>query len=397
MFASRDLLAVNSVMEKSLEAFQMALRQPFGQQGAVVHNISACLLLKDDNELLSEWIAYHYHTTKMRHLIVAVDPSSITSPAKIFEKWRQHSDLEILTWNDTDYMPESFLRDGFFIKPRRIAKDSNRSRWLRIPQCNKVDCSVTRDDKVRIANHRFRQVSFLSSCFKHHRDNGRTLTIHVDTDEYLVTNPLKRTGELRGMNVPSISEPGSILDYLKNMYDDTYMYGKINLPCMSMPRLLFGAVEDTKSTKAPPGYNPMRFETLRWHFHAAYDDKERNGQPKVIVDVSRVPLDDEMFTKLFSIHRPSKELCRTLPQIKFTDYTRFPITVAHFLGPWGRYNARNDSRRTSDLFQYKSEVHQGPDYFLTPWLQGFIDSIGTEAARILLEGYLSNTTVSVVR
>jgi hypothetical protein len=41
---------------------------------------SACLLIKDDNDILSEWIAYHYHVLKMRRLVVAVDPLSIESP-----------------------------------------------------------------------------------------------------------------------------------------------------------------------------------------------------------------------------------------------------------------------------------------------------------------------------
>ena len=51
------------------------------QQDDVKEDGSAfCLLIKDDNDLLSEWIAYHYHVFNMRRLIVAMDPTSKTSP-----------------------------------------------------------------------------------------------------------------------------------------------------------------------------------------------------------------------------------------------------------------------------------------------------------------------------
>eukprot|EP00535_Pseudo-nitzschia_heimii_P001226 CAMPEP_0197176734 /NCGR_PEP_ID=MMETSP1423-20130617/2556_1 /TAXON_ID=476441 /ORGANISM="Pseudo-nitzschia heimii, Strain UNC1101" /LENGTH=131 /DNA_ID=CAMNT_0042626143 /DNA_START=454 /DNA_END=846 /DNA_ORIENTATION=- len=33
-----------------------------------------CMLIKDDNDILDEWIGYHYHTMKMRKVVVAVDP-----------------------------------------------------------------------------------------------------------------------------------------------------------------------------------------------------------------------------------------------------------------------------------------------------------------------------------
>ena len=84
---------------------------------------SACLLIKDDNAILSEWIAYHYHTVNLRHLVVAVDPSSIESPASILNRWRQNTDLKVNYWNDTDYMPESFIDAGYF--PEEYLQDQS--------------------------------------------------------------------------------------------------------------------------------------------------------------------------------------------------------------------------------------------------------------------------------
>jgi hypothetical protein len=84
---------------------------------------SACLLIKDDNAILSEWIAYHYHTVNLRHLVVAVDPSSTELPASILNRWRQNTDLKVNYWNDTDYMPQSFIDTGYF--PEEYMQDES--------------------------------------------------------------------------------------------------------------------------------------------------------------------------------------------------------------------------------------------------------------------------------
>ena len=64
-------------------------------------HFSACLLIRDDNQLLSEWISYHYHTLKLRYLVIAVDPDSQTSPHNILQRW-QKTDLEVLEWSDAE-------------------------------------------------------------------------------------------------------------------------------------------------------------------------------------------------------------------------------------------------------------------------------------------------------
>jgi hypothetical protein len=84
-------------------------------------SFSFCVLLKDDNDILNEWIAYHYHTLNLRHLIVAIDPSSATSPSSLFETWRTvFGDIRIDEWNDDDYMPEYFLKGKYDLVPSFI-------------------------------------------------------------------------------------------------------------------------------------------------------------------------------------------------------------------------------------------------------------------------------------
>lgn len=101
---------------KKRQAYRKAKRPFVGEQSKLSlspkADLSACLLVKDDNDILSEWIAYHYHALNMRFLIVAVDPHSIQSPSSILAKWKLLTDLEIIEWNDEMYMPQYFLKNG---------------------------------------------------------------------------------------------------------------------------------------------------------------------------------------------------------------------------------------------------------------------------------------------
>jgi hypothetical protein len=380
------------------------------------NTFSACLLIKDDNDILNEWIAYHYHVLNLRHMIVAVDPSSATSPGGILQTWRNLTDLEVTEWSDEDFMPVDFLEKGYHIPPRFINGDANKSAWHNGDE----DEATVKADRLKISNHRFRQVTFLSACLRQHRKEHRTWTIHIDTDEYVVVNPMLRrqqekeqpqqrqrldTEQRQHMDIaiPSIAEPNAILTVLQQVQHDAKLQKQANYPCISMPRLLFGSVEQSKSaisttnmtttidgtTSASNAFNTSLFETLRWKNHAAWTDKDRNAQPKVIVDVSAVDMDDEMFQpKAFSIHRPSKKLCRTIDQLSFDMVERYPLTVNHYVGTRERYMARKDSRRNDRAYEFKAHVDAGSDDWIMTWLDGFVQEHGADEAMTLLQDYL---------
>jgi hypothetical protein len=80
-----------------------------------------CLLIKDDNDILSDWIADHYHVFRIRRLIVAVDPDRQTSPLEVLKHWggngnenengnlnNNYFDLNFTLWSDEDYTPAFF-------------------------------------------------------------------------------------------------------------------------------------------------------------------------------------------------------------------------------------------------------------------------------------------------
>lgn len=367
-------------------------------------SLSGCMLIKDDNQILNEWLAYHYYTTKLRYLIVAVDPSSETSPSDIWAKWRHLTDLQIIEWKDPDFLPQSFIEKGYHISPKDISGDAKKSKWHE----GHEDPAQVIADIMKINNHRFRQLSFYSRCLRHMREAMKTWVIHIDTDEYVVVNPLLRRNMNRYKNrsagrksiakleTPSLRTPSAIFEFFtKGVMIDEALLSKSNYPCVSLPRLLFGSTESS-ATNAKTAtvvetyeFEKNKFETLRWKYHTDFNDTDRNAQPKVIVDVSTVQTNDEMFQpKAFSIHRPSKRLCRRLDQMNLTQFQRFPLSVNHYIGSRERYFARNDTRRSERTYNFKSHVQNGvDDDWISDWLDGFIRYVGIDIAKELLDDY----------
>jgi hypothetical protein len=397
--------------------------------------VAACLLIKDDNEILGEWIAYHYFALNVRHLIVAVDPQSVTSPLSILQRWNPHlqgnhtqndnnnnntspmTTMDIQTWSDPDFMPQSFL------------EAANPANWS-APSSQETEEKEDNDDSQRkrqIENHRLRQVTFLSTCLNHFRSKNHTWVIHIDTDEYVIANPLLRSNQSSSNNnnnhtvwsIPSPSEPSSVYHILEQIRRNRQLHIRTKFPCISMPRLVFGSVEDEPNTNFSTlssdisisqtlhlpktildidhHFDTHRFETLRWRYHTHYNDTERNAQPKCIVDVSRVTNPrDRMFHNPFSIHRPSAILCRGIRHVQMYETDAFPLIVHHYTGSRERYFRRSDARRNEERFQAKANVRDGYDDFITAWLDGFIRFVGIDTARTVLPEYMRVATPSKV-
>ena len=314
---------------------------------------SFCLLIKDDNDILNEWIAYHYHTIKLRKLIVAVDPSSKTSPLEILQIWQKFFGLEFEIWNDKDFMPDYFLDGQYENVPRMIkVEDKNATKWQ--DDKDAADEEHLRQDYVEINNHRYRQAKFLQACSKSLQLANNTWTTHIDTDEYIVVNPTLRQYEKVGINetvpVPTTLESGTIFNFLQDLLVDDKVV--INWPCISMPRVLYGSLEDPYDEKDDKivfdTFRRSRFESLRWKYHVAYDNATLNKQPKVIMDMSGFP-PFNITRKAFSIHRPNMQLCRRQTQMDVENNWRYPLTVNHYVGSLERYNARDDPRRTQNV------------------------------------------------
>jgi Glycosyl transferase family 2 len=369
-------------------------------------SLAACLLVKDDNDIINEWLAYHYYTMKLRYLVVAVDPTSQSSPASIFQRWRRLTNMTIVEWSDENFVSQEFLQNGYHIPPSTVNGNAAKSKWH---QGHELPEQVIADITV-INNHRYRQLTFYTRCLRHMRRQNKTWVLHIDTDEYVVVNPFLRRNMQRfpdktfgpttvssssnsdRYGLPSTKTPSSIFNFFsKGMMTDDFMIQRSNHPCVSLPRLLFGSVEIT-GINIDLDYSSL--ETLRWKYHASFNDTERNARPKVIIDISKILPNDEILSSVpnnknvFSIHRPSKRLCRGFDKIDITLFNKFPLTINHYIGSKERYFARNDTRRSIRAYESKAYIQNNiDDNWINEWINGFIQYVGQNIAHQLLEQY----------
>lgn len=286
-----------------------------------------------------------YQVLGLRYMIVAVDAKSVTSPTSLLDKWRAIG-MTIEEWKDEMFMPDLYFQKAYHLQPRLVKIKKNKHKWL-----EGIDDPELKERYVHeIQDHRYRQIVFVSECAKRLREQNRTWMVHIDTDEYIVINPKLRKLERfnASIDIPPYVEGSIIPRLLSQMI--RLRWDTLNYPCVSLPRLLYGSVEDHPSIHKqtiPQYFNASRFETIRWKFHAKFDDSDLNKQPKVMIDVSAIPDNDKMLTegRVFSIHRPSQYLCRNQGQMNFSLTDFFPFSVNHYLGTFERFGARDDLRR----------------------------------------------------
>ena len=335
---------------------------------------SICLLIKDDNGLLNEWIAYHYHTIQLRTLIVAIDPSSETSPSPILQNWKEaFPNLHIEEWSDDRYMPDFFLNGQYDMVPRMIKWGDTGKKWMPSTNTNSTgtgssqqqgdaqheDASKLEQETFQhVNNHRYRQSLFLRECMHTLQEQNKTWMTHIDTDEYIVINPnLRKEGLAGNVTVPTKLCSSTIYKFLQ---DVVALNGVVvNWPCISLPRLLFGSIIDKEEGRRRRSvmmsmFNLSKFETYSWKYHTSFNNDKLNRSPKVILDVSGFPkrnTSQYAIRKVFSIHRPSIELCRKQGQMDFYNGRKYPISVNHYVGTYERYLSRQDPRRNINVSQ----------------------------------------------
>mmetsp|Transcript_953 Transcript_953/g.1878 ORF Transcript_953/g.1878 Transcript_953/m.1878 type:complete len:485 (-) Transcript_953:498-1952(-) len=372
---------------------------------------SACILIKDDNDKLPEWLGYHYTAIPLVYLIVAVDPTSKTSPAPILELWNRTTEMKILQWSDENFMPEGEELESLLDEiPVGLVKE-------------KAAINDEETDRIRkIKLHRVRQKQFLSSCLVHHKRNRRNWTMLIDTDEYLVFNKEDEDGNedilLNNYKSPTrtveayrlsiekrlkkIQSRRRRLPGVENSTVSSFIYPRRNgipwlvEPCMPLPRLFFGSKEspsEKNQEDVPKIFNGTKFDTLRYRKHAMKGAWDHNLYDKSIVDVSRIPWDK--FEMIYDPHRPLLP-CRKIrtPEydLMLSRITRFDQTllrVHHYLGSWDSYSSRDDSRRTKERYDQLGNVDYGDDNDIRPWIGKFVEVVGEESAKLLLQTKLN--------
>jgi hypothetical protein len=143
----------------------------------------------------------------------------------------------------------------------------------------------------------------------------------------------------------------------------TVLESKRRPACFQLPRLLFGGMEMTNSSTDGPLsnddasiWNRTQFETLRWHYHADWNDIPRHPLPKPLLDWRILRTDNQQMNDhrtnllkgVHSIHRPvrSQTIC---PRSAAFDQEDQDVAIHHYLGSAERFLARDDVRRTKEV------------------------------------------------
>jgi hypothetical protein len=286
--------------------------------------MAACLLVMDDNHLLIEWLAYHYHTLPLRYLVVAVDPRSRTSPQAILDRYAsQVTNLTIVSWKgDVAYVTAAELQQAQAHVRRYFGRDLSPA----------------------LLAHRARQRMFYYKCLEHVKAQGGHWTALVDTDEYVTLNyeTIRTYGRTE---IPPVTEPGSVLSFLHQEFQRPHTFPNISqTPCIQIPRIRFGARESSPSDvhrQVPAGFSGQSFGTLRWRQHASAANYNLNRISKTLIDLSRIHAAD--LQPIDSIHRPIRSFCghRKL-HIRKAEQV---LAIHHYSGTWEQYSFRDDARQ----------------------------------------------------
>jgi hypothetical protein len=299
--------------------------------------MAACLLVRDDNALIPEWIAHHYSILPLRDLVVAADLGSTEDIQWIQEKWSLL--LRVSIWNA--HTPHFLHRFG------------------------EIDQNET-------DNHQYlhRQRAFLTSCMEFFKRENKTWVALVDTDEYITLN------RDYGNYTP---KDKTVLQALKRHSPAS--------PCHGIPRLLFGALENITCKESEHVRKKLEqhslppLTTIRFVQHATKGAFYPSKWGKVLVNVKELSW-ESLQHKPKSSHRPLKECPKP-----FFHWNSSPIVVNHYLGSWERYSKRKDSRRSREAFEERASFNNGNncDTRMHEWIPVFIQQVGLERAHELLQ------------
>lgn len=342
-------------------------------------SFGACLMLKEDNDLLWEWLAYHYTVLPLRYVFVGSDLGNIHDPNDVLQRWTQaKTGLQFWIVNATQFI----FRFADFMA---IHKHE--------------------EDEKEFAHHYFihRQRGFVTTCTEFFRSMNVSWVTFIDSDEFLVLNRIGEDDEeyLRDSRnqsslyqlqyqlrqaLPPLSSPLTVRQVIDTLQSKK---GFSDVVCYTMPRLLYGALENRTcpaakdvNALARTSFNFSEMSTLRFVQTARRGDFSTGRFGKVLVDVSRLqPV--TLLTEPRNVHRPFVPECKRA-------VAHFPSSIFylnHYVGSWERYNSRKDARRSRELWEpraYKKQTGLVCDKGVHEWLPRFVQQVGMKRAQYLL-------------
>jgi hypothetical protein len=383
--------------------------QPFKLLPVLSRNeaFGACLMVKGDNDLLSEWIPYHYTLLPLRYLLVATDVGNTEDPRLVLEKWTaSNTDLRWWVRNVSEF--ENL--HGVF---SREQAESHYYRKKSGAQANGTD-----DPKmiqyVAHAHLVHKQKAMITYCTKFMKEKGIHWVSMYDTDEFLAINRMgmdnksegsdSRVGSVDTRNTTEGTEPFDEsygmrpnlppIDSNATVVDVINLFAKATQPlksCHTMPRVSFGAKENftcpgSEDVKAfaRENFDYNSLSTLRFQQHALKEDFSKNRFGKIFIDVSNIS-DQTLSVTPRNIHRPFGDECiRPVPV-----FQQSPFYLMHYAGGWERFKSKNDTRRGFEQWKELADVSDSTSCCqeeVYRWLPQFVAQVGPSRAKFLLGG-----------
>lgn len=366
----------------------------------------ACLMVKGDNDLLSEWIPYHYTLLPLRYLLVATDVGNSEDPTSVLKKWTTaNTDLHWWVLNVSEfetihgeYDPKK-AEENFYKKHAR-PESSNGT----------IDAKMIQD----VAHHHLvhKQNAMITYCTRFMKERGVHWVSLYDTDEFLAINRMgtveqrerrdsreNRTAtrnttketqvldEIYGIrpNLPPIESNATVVDIINSLESARHPLKS----CHTMPRVSFGAKENftcpgSEGVKAfaNENFDSHPLSTLRFQQHAVKEDFSKNRFGKVMMDVSNIS-DQTLSKRPKNIHRPFGDECiRPIP-----IFQQAPFYLMHYAGGWERFHSKDDKRRGFEQWKELADVSDSTSCCqeeVYRWLPRFVNQVGLDRAKFLL-------------
>ncbi len=379
----------------------------------VKYGFGACLMVKDDNDLLYEWIAYHYTVLSLRHVVIGIDVGSLQNVSNVLSRW---DNVNLASHHQLRYwilQPEEFMY--------RHHRDHNGQDPILFSNNNEPTGRST--DWKQDHHHALieRQKGFVTVCSEILKAAGVAWTLYIDSDEFIAWNPLSDDEDIQlqtnirqrnAMNNRSYTIRKQFATSNKrytgrNASKNWNYYERIrqlqnqhDLPeCYTMPRLLVGALENRtcperygvnevqQLARRQIGNRFMHMSTLRYFQHARKGDFSRSKYGKVMMDLTRIDIETIRTNPPRNIHRPYTEHCVAAGGVYFPNSYFF---ILHYIGSWERYISRgsNDRRRNRREWEYRAYVDDGNmsacDSTVHRWLVQFQQLVGEDRTKYLL-------------
>ncbi len=373
--------------------------------------VRACVFVRDDNEQLAQWVAYHYTVLPLRRLIVGVDINSTQDPMDVLGRWNG-SDLHFQVTYPDDYV-------------RNITYDSEiKQQYLQ------------------------RQHRFYLRCLQHfHQQGDLGWATLADTDEFIKLNPMddflfdqlhnetshvmdaitlehalphmapnetlwdriefrKRLRQRLGLdqlvsgNSSSVVSPQqhhSVPSVLEVLEEYSLEHG--TRPCHAMSRRRYSAVVENFTALAETicrpkldstimdSLNISKLSTIQFLYHVPPLPFKYNEWAKVLIDLRRIPYHNLSRVEHYrNPHRPLDEC----PRPYMPDAVSF-IHANHYSMPWSDHIARRGANIKESLEEEKemwssfalARDHTRCDQ-IHGWLNDFVEEFGLAKAKLLL-------------